>query len=129
MRRLQTEDGNATAVQAFEWDIAGSAGIIVNMSVWTSVETLGAFAYGTDHRKVLRLRREWFQRMTEAHLACWWIPAGHRPSTAEAEERVRHLRQHGPAPYAFTLRDHYPPPELGTDAEAASGPHDWLCPA
>ena len=51
--RLQTEDGNATAVQAFEWDVAGSAGIIVNMSVWTSVETLGAFVYGADHRKVL----------------------------------------------------------------------------
>jgi hypothetical protein len=127
--RLQAEDGNATAVQAFEWDVAGSAGIIVNMSVWTSVETLGAFAYGTDHRKVLRRRREWFQRMTEAYLACWWIPAGHRPNTAEAEERVRHLRQHGPTSYAFTLRDHYPPPEGGIDAKAASRPHDWLCPA
>jgi hypothetical protein len=33
--RLQTEDGNATAIQAFEWDAAGSAGVIVNMSVWT----------------------------------------------------------------------------------------------
>jgi predicted TIM-barrel fold metal-dependent hydrolase len=65
------------------------------MSVWTSVQTLGAFVYGADHRKVLRRRREWFQRMTGAYLACWWIPAGHRPSTAEAEaeERVRHLRR------------------------------------
>jgi len=26
--RLQTEDGNATAVRAFEWDQAGSAGVI-----------------------------------------------------------------------------------------------------
>jgi hypothetical protein len=26
--RLQTEDGNATAVHAFEWDTAGSAGVI-----------------------------------------------------------------------------------------------------
>jgi len=77
--RLQTEDGNATAVQAFEWDVAASAGIIVNMSVWTSVQTLGAFVYGADHRKVLRRRREWFQRMTGAYLACRWIPAGHRP--------------------------------------------------
>ena len=32
--RLQTEDGNATSVRAFEWDQAGSAGVIVNMSVW-----------------------------------------------------------------------------------------------
>ena len=34
--RLQTEDGNATAVRAFEWDEAGSAGVIVNLSVWAS---------------------------------------------------------------------------------------------
>src|SRR6516225_1066963 len=31
--RLQTEDGNATSVRAFEWDAAGSAGVLVNMSV------------------------------------------------------------------------------------------------
>ena len=29
--RLQTEDGNATAVQAFEWDQEGSAGVLVNI--------------------------------------------------------------------------------------------------
>jgi len=115
--RLQTEDGNATAVQAFEWDVAGGAGIIVNMSVWTGVDALAAFVYGADHREVLRLRREWFQRMTEAHLACWWVPAGHRPNTAEAEERVHYLRQHGPTPYAFTLQHHCPPPEEGIDAD------------
>ena len=34
--RLQTEDGNVTSVQAFEWDLAGSAGVLVNMSVWQS---------------------------------------------------------------------------------------------
>ena len=28
--RLQTEDGNATSVQAFEWDQAGSAGVLAN---------------------------------------------------------------------------------------------------
>jgi len=37
--RLQTEDGNATAVRSFEWDRAGSAGVLINMSVWESVET------------------------------------------------------------------------------------------
>ncbi len=47
--RLQTEDGNATSVRAFEWDQAGSAGIIVNMSVWESVEALAAFVYSGPH--------------------------------------------------------------------------------
>ena len=38
--RLQTEDGNATAIRAFEWDAAGSAGVIVNLSVWRTIEDL-----------------------------------------------------------------------------------------
>ncbi len=39
----------------------------------------------------------------------WWVPRGHRPSVAEAESRLLHLRTHGPAPYAFTLRTSFPP--------------------
>ncbi len=91
--RLQTEDGNATSIRAFEWDRAGSAGVLVNMSVWESVEALAAYVYSDTHRQVLRRRRNWFERMAEAHLALWWIPRGHFPTTQEAEERVLHLRE------------------------------------
>ncbi|MDQ0379934.1 DUF3291 domain-containing protein [Amycolatopsis thermophila] len=107
--RLQTEEGNATAVPAFQWDAGGSAGVIVNMSVWRSVEDLAAYVYSGEHREVLKRRREWFERMREAFTALWWVPEGHRPSTDEAEERVRHLRAHGPTPYAFTFRDTFGP--------------------
>ena len=65
--RLQTEDGNATAVHAFEWDQAGSADVLVNMSVWESVEALAAYVYSDAHRQVLRRRRQWFERMAEAY--------------------------------------------------------------
>ena len=42
--RLQTEDGNSTALRAFEDDAEGSdGGILINMSVWESVEALAAF--------------------------------------------------------------------------------------
>lgn len=47
--------------------------------------------------------------MTEAVTALWWVPAGHRPTVAEAEERLLHLRAHGPTEYAFTLRPSFPP--------------------
>ncbi|MGI5428562.1 DUF3291 domain-containing protein [Streptomyces sp. CA-179760] len=52
-----------------------------------------------------------FERVQEAMVAMWWVPAGHRLTVAEAESRLLHLRTHGPAPYAFTLRTSYPPPE------------------
>lgn len=90
--RLQTEDGNTTAVQAFAWDVADSAGVIVNLSVWVDIDHLAASVYGELHRQVLRQRRRWFASMQEAFTACWWVPAGARPSTDEAERRIRHLR-------------------------------------
>ena len=128
MWRLQTEDGNATAVHAFEWDRAGSAGVLVNMSVWESVEALAAFVYSDAHRQVLRRRRQWFERMAEAYVALWWIPRGHTPTTDEAEERVLHLRESGPTPYAFTLREHFPPPGVA-DFGPIRSPEGWSCPA
>lgn len=67
--------------------------------------------YGQMHREILRRRREFFEPMQEAYTACWWVPAGHRPSTDEAEERIRKLRSNGVTPYAFTLRQHFPPPD------------------
>jgi Domain of unknown function (DUF3291) len=130
--RLQTEDGNATSVRAFEWDAGGSAGVIVNMSVWESVEDLAAFVYSGSHRPVLRRRRDWFEHTAEAYAALWWIPAGSVPTTADAEERIRYLRAHGPSPRAFTLRVHFPPPdraEGGAEAGARDGLAEWMCPA
>jgi hypothetical protein len=126
--RLQTEDGNATAIQAFGWDAAESCGVIVNMSVWVDVEHLAAFVFGETHRQLLRRRREWFVHMREAFTACWWVPAGQRPTTDEAEDRIRCLRAHGPSEHAFTLREHFPAPGTGLTGEPLRGPEWWLCP-
>jgi hypothetical protein len=126
--RLQTEDGNATSVQAFQWDRAGTAGVLVNMSVWESVEALAAYVYSDAHRQVLRRRREWFARMPEAYSALWWIPRGHIPTTDEAEGRILHLRESGPTSYAFTLREHFPPPDVAGSGLIRS-PEEWTCPA
>jgi hypothetical protein len=126
--RLQTEDGNSTALRAFEGDAEGAdGGILINMSVWESVEDLAAFVYGDAHREVLRRRREWFERLKDAYLALWWVPRGHIPTVTEAEDRVRHLRAHGPTPHAFTLKAHFPP-SGGAAGEPAGSPDEWACP-
>jgi Domain of unknown function (DUF3291) len=127
--RLQTEEGNATSVRAFEWDAGESAGVIINMSVWTDVEHLTSFVLGDLHRAILRRRRQFFHKMSEAYLACWWVPEGHRPSTDEAEERICHLRANGPTPFAFTLRHHFPPPGATAGEEGFRNDDDRLCPA
>lgn len=127
--RLQTEEGNATSVQAFEWDVKDSAGIIVNMSVWASIEQLAAWVYGPLHRAVLRQRRSWFERAEEMTTALWWVPHGHRPTTLEAEERLIHLRLHGPTERAFTFRVMFGPGTGSTSTVARCRDEEWFCPA
>ncbi|MER5847339.1 DUF3291 domain-containing protein [Streptomyces sp. NPDC002012] len=103
--RLQSETGNATDVPVF-----GDTWLIVNMSVWRDTDALTAFMYQGQHRELLARRREWFERVEEAMTALWWVPAGVRPTVRDAEERLLHLREHGPTERAFTLRKSFPPP-------------------
>ena len=103
--RLQDAEGNATEIRVFNDDW-----LIVNMSVWRDPEALSGYIYGPEHRPVLGRRREWFARPAEAMTALWWVPAGVRPTVAEAERRLRLLRAHGPTAEAFTLRETFPAP-------------------
>ncbi|MDI3385984.1 DUF3291 domain-containing protein [Streptomyces sp. B-S-A8] len=104
--RLQSESGNATDVPVF-----GDSWLIVNMSVWRNPDALTAFMYQGRHRELLARRREWFEQVEAAVTALWWVPAGHRPTVREAEQRLLRLRAEGPTPYAFTLRTSFPPEE------------------
>lgn len=104
--RLQTPEGNATAIRPFE-----DANMLINMSVWQHAEALRRFVYRTAHGKFLRRRREWFETMNEAILVLWWVPRGHRPSLEEAIARLELLRREGPHHEAFTFRETYPPPD------------------
>jgi hypothetical protein len=52
--RLQTEDGNATVVRAFGWDVGDSHGVIVNLTTWASVQALGDFVFSGQHLQVMR---------------------------------------------------------------------------
>lgn len=102
--RLQTEEGNATSIP-----VLGDDRLIVNMSVWASIDQLADFVYRSGHVAVMRRRREWFERV-KVFMALWWVPAGHLPTVAEAEERLQHLRAHGPTAHAFTFRHRFPAP-------------------
>jgi hypothetical protein len=103
--RLQTEEGNATSIRAFDDDL-----MILNMSVWESVETLAEYVYRSAHTPFLRRRSQWFERLGEAYLVLWWIPAGTLPTIDEALGRLDHLRAFGPAAEAFTFRQPFSQP-------------------
>lgn len=85
--------------------------LLMNMSVWESVEALKQYVYKTAHAEVLRNKREWFEKFEGVYQALWWVPAGHIPSIDEAKQRLAHLEQHGPSQFAFTFKTVMPPDE------------------
>jgi len=103
--RLQDEAGNATSVRMYD-----DPSIIVNMSVWVSLDALLAFVRSPDHLSFLKRRREWFERPADPYAALWWVPHGHQPTVAEAQERLEHLHANGATPRAFSFADTFPPP-------------------
>ena len=120
--RLQTEDGNATAIRPYESDDL----MAINMSVWQSLETLQQYVYKSAHVGPLRDRKQWFEPIEGPILALWWVPAGHIPTVAEARERLVHLKEHGPTPHAFTFRKPFAAPGAGPEVAGLDAEFcDW----
>jgi hypothetical protein len=103
--RLQSASGNATDI-AYNDDPS----IMLNMSVWESLEALRDYAYKSDHMKVLRDRAKWFEKMDKPYYCLWWVPAGHLPTVAEARERLEHYQKHGATPFSFWFSQPFPEP-------------------
>ncbi|MCI0352630.1 MAG: DUF3291 domain-containing protein [Acidobacteriales bacterium] len=104
--RLQTPEGNATYLRPYEDDR-----IIINMSVWETIEDFKNFVYRTAHSELLRQRHDWFEKFSAAYFALWWVPVGHIPGINEAKKRLAHLDKHGSTEFAFTLKSVFPPDE------------------
>lgn len=100
MWRLQAEGGDATSLRVFDDEM-----IIVNMSVWESVDSLRAFVFSADHAAYLRRRSEWFERLEDASTALWWVVPGTTPTVVEATSRLEMVRTYGATSAAFTLSD------------------------
>ncbi len=122
--RFQTDEGNATAVKAFDDDL-----LILNMSVWESMGALADYVYRSDHTSFLRRRREWFDKTDLPVVTMWWVPAGHVPTVAEALARMEHLKANGPSPFAFSFRQPYAPPDADGAARAQPADDRDACPA
>lgn len=77
--------------------------IIVNMSVWESVEALREFTYKTVHSYFLRKRARWFTELAHPSVTCWWVAPGTEPDVAEGKRRLELFDRLGNGVEAFTL--------------------------
>lgn len=96
--RLQTEEGDATSIQAFD-----DPQIIVNLSLWESLEALRDYVYAGPHLELLKQRKEWMEKVDGPSLALWWLPAGQLPTLDEARRALQSLAEKGPTPDAFSF--------------------------
>ncbi|GAA1754168.1 DUF3291 domain-containing protein [Nonomuraea bangladeshensis] len=113
--RLKESESDPTATVQHEYGDY----LLVNFSVWESLESLWNYVYRSPHLGVLRRRREWFQRMAEPAMVMWWIPEGTIPTLAEGMRRLERLRTEGPSPEAFTYKDAYDSSEAANLPAAA----------
>jgi hypothetical protein len=102
--RLQTEDGDATSIRIGDDDL-----LIVNLTVWESLEALRGFVFSGDHLAVLRRRREWFEKLATPASALWWTRPGRLPTPQEGVRRLALLAERGPTPDAFTFAQTFEP--------------------
>ena len=100
--RFQDYAGNATSARPFGEEY------LVNLTVWTDIESLHRYVYRSAHAEIMARRKEWFQPMREAWTVLWWVPAGHRPGFTEAYEKLQQLRANGPTADAFTFKQPQP---------------------
>jgi hypothetical protein len=105
--RLKDENNNATSIKVFDDDY-----ILVNMSVWENIDALFNFAYKSQHAEIFKRREEWFDKMSEMHMAIWYIANDQYPPAAEGAKRLEHIREHGDTPYSFSFKKKFTPIDL-----------------
>lgn len=103
--RLQSDSGDATAIKIYDDDM-----VIINLTVWESVDELREYVYKGAHHAVLRDRKRWFEKFDGPYYALWWVPTGQLPTAEEGKRRLDCLREHGDTAYAFSFKHVFPVP-------------------
>lgn len=102
--RYESNFENTTdeALQVFK-----DVNLLVNLSVWETLDHLFDFTYRSDHLAIFRKRKQWFHKSRERHMVCWYLEKGMIPSLQESKARLDYLKDHGETPYAFTFKKHF----------------------
>jgi hypothetical protein len=103
--RLKDDSNNATSINPYN-----DERIIVNMSVWKSLDHLQQFVYHGKHAEVLRQKRDWFVNFGRPFSALWYVAAGNYPTVEDAVDRLKSLQENGPTPYAFDFKTKFAAP-------------------
>ena len=104
--RLKDESNNATNINPYD-----DEQVIINISVWQSIEALENYMYKTLHVGFLKRRKEWFQSYGKVYTAMWWIPAGQFPTLQQAVDNLDYLQKNGATEKVFDFKRKFLAPE------------------
>jgi hypothetical protein len=103
--RFKDENNNATSANPYN-DLQ----VIINISVWASIEELEVFMYKTIHSDFLKRRKDWFHKFGKVYTAMWWTPAGVYPTVEQAVAKLDHLQVNGASQEVFDFKHKFPAP-------------------
>ena len=103
--RYKEDGGFAPNIEIFNDPL-----ILINMSVWDSLENLKAYTYRTEHVEFFSRRKEWFQKLETAQVAMWWVPEGEYPSVQQGKEKLDFIDKIGVSEKAFRFGKAFPKP-------------------
>jgi len=113
--RLTDDSESAAHVEAFS-----DPKLLVNMSVWSSVDALKQFMFKTHHLGFMQRKQLWFDKLPQANHVLWWVPEGHRPDLNEGWRRLKHLRDEGETAFAFTFRSKFTEADINPELRPSS---------
>ncbi len=102
--RLKDDTGNATSIQVFSDPM-----MIVNMSVWESIDSLKQFVYRSDHIQIMQKRQQWFEKYDEPFVVLWWVTEGYLLTLSDAKQKLALLTKKGATVEAFSFRKTFDP--------------------
>jgi heme-degrading monooxygenase HmoA len=105
--RLESDEGEGNAVRQIH-----DPQLLLNLSVWESIDALRAFYLAAPHGEFLRRRATWFERARHPYLALWWVAHGHHPSLEEATQRLAMVSEDGPTDSSFDFAHPFPMPSV-----------------
>jgi len=103
--RLQGENNDATSFNPYD-----DEQVLINISVWESVESLHDYVFKTFHSDFLKRRKEWFQSYGKIHTAMWWVKEGEYPNIQDAVTKLDELQKNGPSELVFNFKKVFPKP-------------------
>ncbi len=114
--RYEDESGAATDTREFD-----DPGILINYTIWDSVESLKGYVYSGEHLDFFKRRSLWFAPIADMPaVVMWWVPAGSIPELSVTRAKIEHLREHGPTPDAFTFAKRFDAPTTQPEARTHS---------